>query len=424
MHGRRVSTNTRAGTRSATLVGAAACLLGWHAGARAADAPLILEHLTTSDGLPQGTVFATVQDAQGFVWLATEDGLVRYDGHELFRYAYSRSAAGGLPGNYIQAIVEDRHHDLWIAIKDGGLARWQRTTDTFIVYRHDPANAASLASDAVHTLVVDAGNRVWIGTSNAGLDILEPASGRIEHLRHDPADSTSLVDDRINTLTFDRSGTLWVGTEAGLDRWQPEQHGFLHLRSASGSHISRVLEDQAGTLWVGSFDGGLQRMDRAGGALQVLRNDPANPASLVNDDVRALLEDQAGHLWVGTAGGLDMLNRATGRFSHYRHELSDADSLRDSFIMSLYQDETGLVWIGTRAGGVSRWNPRSWELGGHRPDWLGDKLVTAFADAPDDRVWIASLGGGLSLYDDDGGKTTDIDAITGRHNAIGDARVM
>src|SRR5882757_11091325 len=126
--------------------------------------PLILEHLTTADGLPQGTVFATLQDSQGFVWLGTEDGLVRYDGHELLRYAYSRSARSGLPGNYIQAIVEDARHDLWIAIKDGGVARWHRATDSFTVYRHDAADPNSLATNAVHDLLIDADGRVWIGT--------------------------------------------------------------------------------------------------------------------------------------------------------------------------------------------------------------------------------------------------------------------
>ncbi len=426
MHSRRVSTHTHnRGTRLVTLLAAAVCLLAACVGARASDAPLILKHLTTSDGLPQGTVFATLQDSQGFVWLATEDGLVRYDGHELFRYAYSRTARGGLPGNYIEAIVEDAHHDLWIAIKDGGLARWQRATDSFVVYRHDPKNDSSLASNAVHTLLVDAGNRIWVGTFDAGVDVLDPASGRIEHLRHDAGDPSSLVDDHVNAFCLDRSGALWVGTEAGLDRWQPEHHAFLHLRSAAGAgHVSRVLQDSSGALWVGTFDAGLYRFDGEGNRLQTLRHDPANPASLADDDVRAVLEDQAGHLWVGTAAGLDMLNRATGQFSHYRHDPSDADSLRDSYVMSLYLDQAGLVWIGTRAGGVSRWNPRSWELGGHRPEWLGDKLVTAFADGPDNRVWIASLGGGLTLYDDDRGRATDIDAITGRHNAIGDPRVM
>ena len=79
-----------------------------------------------------------LQDSQGFVWLATEDGLVRYDGQELYRYAYSRTAREGLPGNFIREIVEDAHHDLWIAIKDAGLARWNRATDTFTRFRHDP----------------------------------------------------------------------------------------------------------------------------------------------------------------------------------------------------------------------------------------------------------------------------------------------
>ena len=107
-------------------------LLGAAVDTRAADAPgLVLESLTPAEGLPQATVNATLQDSQGFVWLGTEDGLVRYDGHELVRYAYSRTVGGGLPGNFIRDIVEDSHHDLWIAVKDAGLARWNRATDSF-----------------------------------------------------------------------------------------------------------------------------------------------------------------------------------------------------------------------------------------------------------------------------------------------------
>jgi len=260
--------------------------------------PLILEHLTTSDGLPQGTVFVTLQDSQGFVWLGTEDGLVRYDGHELLRYAYSRSARGGLPGNYIQAIVEDARHDLWIAIKDEGVARWNRATDSFTVYRHDAANPNSLASNAVHDLLVDGAGRIWIGTTDAGIDILDPASTRIEHLRHDPNDPTSLIDDRILSLALDRSGGLWIGTDVGLDHWEPGRRAFTHFQheavnpaSLSGNQVSRVLEDPSGAVWVGTYDGGLNRMDRDGRVVEVFRHNPQEPTSLGNDDVRAILAD-------------------------------------------------------------------------------------------------------------------------------------
>ena len=74
----------------------------------------------------------------------------------------------GLPGNFINQIVEDAHHDLWIAIKDAGLARWNRATDSFTVYRHDPANPASLASDAVHNVLVDARGRDLGGNQRCG----------------------------------------------------------------------------------------------------------------------------------------------------------------------------------------------------------------------------------------------------------------
>jgi len=403
----------------------------WPLAAPAADAPpLVLEHLTAAEGMPQGTVYDTLQDSQGFVWLATEDGLVRYDGHDLVRYGYSRNAVDGLPGNFVRQIVEDAHHDLWIAIKDAGLARWNRATDSFTRYRHDPENSASLASDVARAVVVDTHGRIWIATNDAGVDVLDPSSGAIEHRRHDPANPDSLSDDQTFTLYLDRSGSVWVGTAKGLDRWQPERNAFAHFRrqsddprSPSGLQVSAIIEDHRGDYWIGTFDGGVERMDPSGHVLERFRHDAHAPASLASDDVRALLEDRAGHLWIGTPEGLELLDSASGRFQHYRHDDRDPSSLPDSYIMSLYEGSEGLVWIGTRGGGVSRWNPRSWELGGRRPDWLAGRYVTAFADAPNHKVWIASLGG-LALLDEGSGEIVDVDAAAHRKEALGDRRVM
>jgi signal transduction histidine kinase/ligand-binding sensor domain-containing protein/CheY-like chemotaxis protein len=418
-------------TRSRLLAVLLCCAVIPFAVAAPEPLPLILEHLGTDEGLPQGTVFATLQDSQGFVWLGTQDGLVRYDGNELARYAYSRTTRDGLPGNYVRQIVEDAHQDLWIAIKDAGLARWNRATDTFTVYRHDPANPASLSSDAAGSVLVDARGRVWVGTRDAGVNILDPTSGHIEHLRHDPDNPDSLLDDRVFTLARDQSGAVWIGTAAGLDRRSADgsithyRHSPQDPHSLSGNQVNRVLEDRRGILWIGTSDGGLDQMDRDGRVTQVYRHDPQQPDSLSSDTVLALLQDQAGRLWIGTPEGLNLLNPASGQFIHYRHEENDAGSLRDSYVLSLSEDASGMVWIGTQSGGVSRWNPQSWALGGRRPDWLaGQKMVTAFAGGTDAKVWIGSLGGGLAQFDPDSGEATDIDALLGRANAIGDRRVM
>ncbi|MET0535355.1 MAG: two-component regulator propeller domain-containing protein [Steroidobacter sp.] len=384
----------------------------------AADAPpLILEHLTTADGLPQGTVMVTLQDSQGFVWLGTEDGLVRYDGRQLFRYAATRGSVNSLSGNYIWDIVEDARQDLWIAVQDGGLARWHRRSDTFTIYRHDPGNADSLASDSVRNVLIDRQGRIWVGTSDAGVDILDPATGKIQHLRHREQDDASLSSDRIFALTLARSGDVWIGTQAGLDVWRAETQALTRIVPLAGKQISQVLEAANGALWVGSFDAGLMRFDRDG-RLQETFNHTQHTDSLTNNDVRALLEDRGGRLWVGTADGLDLLDRSNGRFTHFRRVENSPDSLNDSYIMSLYEDQAGLVWIGTRTGGVSRWNPRSWEFGGQRPQWLGAGPVTAFADAHDHRVWIASLDGGLVQFD------TRTNEMTKPTKALDDERVM
>jgi signal transduction histidine kinase/ligand-binding sensor domain-containing protein/CheY-like chemotaxis protein/HPt (histidine-containing phosphotransfer) domain-containing protein len=399
--------------------------------AAAADSPpLIVTHLTTADGLPQGTVRAVLQDSQGFMWFGTEDGLVRYDGQDLVRYGYSPQRNRGLPGNFIRQIVEGPHHNLWIAM-NGGVARWNRARDDFTVYRHDPHDPDSLASDDVNVLSVDAGGKIWIGTADAGLDVLDPQTGRCTHLRHDAATPDSLASNQVTALIRDRAGDLWVGTDAGLDELEPAQHAFRHFRSVrgdpralSGNFVTQVLEDRSGSLWVGTRDGGLDRLDRTGQVLQVFRHDPRDPASLAGNEVHALLEDREGHFWVGTTVGLDLLDRASGAIVHYRHEQEDPHSLRDSYVMSLYEDRSGLVWIGTDTGGVDRWDPRSAELGARRPDWVGSRYVTAFADAPDNRVWIASMGGGLVQYDPDTGRESDLQAITGQRTDLDSGRVL
>ena len=392
----------------------------------AADAPpLVLAHITTTDGLPQSTVMSTLQDSQGFVWMGTEDGLVRFDGDQLQRYAHSRNDTTSLPGNFVWDIAEDAHHDLWIATKDSGLARWSRATDTFITYRHDARNAQSLASDSLRAVLVDARGRVWVGTTDAGVDILDTATGRFEHLPRAGAKAGSLSSDRVYTLSRGHADAVWIGNEGGLDRWNADTRTLEPFGPAlRGRAVASVLEDPSGAVWAGTFDAGITRFAADGHVLEIFHHDPARATSLASNEVRAILEDNSGRLWIGTADGLDLLDRNSGELNHYRYEPGDSDSLRASYVMSLYQDAAGLLWIGTRGGGVSRWNPRSWELGSRRPAWLGSETVQAFADAADGDVWIGSLGGNLTRFNTETGEATSVDEVVGQRNVLGHSRVM
>jgi len=365
-------------------------------------APLVVDHIAPEDGLSQSTVMDILQDSQGFLWFATENGLDRYDGYEITQYNRDRGNPASLSSDYIWQIAEDADHNLWLATDGGGLVRWDRQTDAFTSYRHDPEDPTSIASNAVRTVLVANDGWVWAGTRGGGLNRLDPISGAFTRFRQDPADDDTLSADSVVALYEDRLGRFWVGTESGLNRFLPASGDFVRYHhdadiadSLSGNNIISLYEDSNGSLWVGTLANGVNRHDPATGSFERFEHRPADPASLSNNHVRTVLEDNKGRLWIGTEDGLNLLHRRTGTFTRYHGDPNDQFSLNDSYVMALYQDRGGVLWIGTRGAGVARWNPRSWSLGHFRDAGLDGAYVMAFADDGNGNTWVGTVGAGL-----------------------------
>ena len=143
------------------------------------------------DGLSQSTVEGILQDSRGYLWLATESGLDRYDGYSLRVYHRERGNPQALASDYIWTIAEDAHGDLWLATdrrRRGALAAQLATSSSSS--GTIPRAPESLASDAVRTLLIDRPGRIWAGTLDRGLDVLDPATGTARHFRHATASRT------------------------------------------------------------------------------------------------------------------------------------------------------------------------------------------------------------------------------------------
>jgi signal transduction histidine kinase/ligand-binding sensor domain-containing protein/CheY-like chemotaxis protein len=370
-----------------------------------------------------GTVNSILQDSVGYVWLATESGLDRYDGYSVREYRRQRGAEHGLASDYIWSIAEDAGGDLWLATDGGGVARWERKTDQFQQFRHDSQLPQSLSSDAVRSLVVDARGQVWVGTKDKGVDVLNPKTGESRHYRHRDADPHSLAADSVDTVYADRSGRIWIGTDRGLSVYEPATDGFINVSasvngvSLSDLRIRAIREDHAGMLWLGTVNKGLFRLDPDTNRLTVFRHDPQNPKSLSQDSIWTVLEDNSQRLWVATSDGLDLFDRSTESFTRYGHDADNPQSLHSSNILTLYQDRGGILWVGTREGGASHWNPRSWLFGHYFSDAFRATSVNSIAGDDTGKVWVGTLGSGL----------VEIDSRTGherRYDDLADDRIM
>jgi len=370
----------------------------------AAPPPEMLFARAGSDsGLSQGAIMAIAQDAQGFLWVGTEDGLDRFDGYEWRHFMHDHHDPGSLPNNWISSLALDKRGRLWIGTDGGGLAWRDDSQGSFRVA--EPGGADPNDGDAkIQAVLPTHDGRLVVGTRGGGVRLFDAAWRPMRDYRHDPAQADSLSDDTVFAISEDTAGHVWVGTATGLDRLDLASgrtvhfgEGLARLMQADGGRIrvDVLYLDSRGVLWIG-MKSGLARMDTATGSMSRFSHRDGDPSSLPAGRVTAVLEDTAQRLWVGTVDGLALVDRRSERCTVMRHDPADSASLPDSHVTALFQDRTGLLWIGTKNGRVARWNPRSWSFGHHRFGDVEADNVTAFAVDSHATLWVGSFGAGVA----------------------------
>jgi diguanylate cyclase (GGDEF)-like protein len=373
-------------------------------------ADVVFEHLARDNELPNSTApTALAEDGEGFLWIGTQNGLARWDGYHFRSYKADPSVAGSLPDNVINQLHTDSLGRLWIATNSGGLARYEREHDNFVVYG---VGADALSNVSLRDFVDDGAGGVWVAT-DSGLDRLHPdavsGSVRVEHLRHDSANPDSLPDNRIRALFRDRDGTLWVSTAAGLVRREAGAKGFvavpLGLPAGKVAVAWCFFQDSAGRIWVGTVRQGAYVIDLKQHTTQPVVE--MGSTQLATQGVHAIAEVRPGTIWLGTDGhGIVSVDTATFQTRRIRHDPTVLSSLADDTVEALHTDRSGLVWICTNRS-ISRYNSRQAALhfvfgGSSRPASLSDSDVDSVLPMPDGRVWLGLGSNGIDIVDPKG----------------------
>ncbi len=318
-------------------------------------------HLGVESGLSQSSINCIFQDRQGFMWFGTQDGLDRYDGYHFNVFRPNSADPGSISDRWITSIFEDRQGFIWVGTRLGGINRY------------------------------------------------DPAIGKFTRFMHAAENERSLSSNYVTSIFEDTDGFLWVGTEEGLDRYLPNQAGFLHysLNTLSGSDdlssfVSTIFEDPGGVLWVGSSIFGLSRYDRDLG--KFVNNQPksGSPVSLNSNNIRAIQPAKGKALWVATGDGLVLFDPLTGIVARYQNIPSDPDSLASNAIQTLYVDRSGNLWIGTNAG-LDRFQPGTghfihYQHNSNIESSLSNNNVTAVYESRDNVIWVGTFGGELNKY--------------------------
>lgn len=393
----------------------------------ARDNALSFTHFSLDQGLSQSVAEALLQDSQGFLWIATQDGLNRYDGYTFKVFKHDPDDPTSLSDNYLYALAEDANGAIWVA-SSNGLNRYDPLSGRFTRFYHDPDDPDSLSGSNISALLVDRDGNLWVGTNGAGLNRLAldqlsaqptdpatPAALPEVKFSHSPlaqSDAAAPADGYICALAQDSAGILWVGTQNGLYRLDRGAETFRSLlpdpqRPAGlpDNHITSIYEDAQGRRWFGSFAGGLARLDSLESDFILYQHDPEQPHSLAYDHIEAIYQDRSGALWIGTdGGGLDRYDPDLDGFIHHAHQAQDPASLGSNQVHAILQDQGGVLWFGTFGAGLARFDPAVMRFGHlvNLPDDANSpsaNFVWGMTEDRQGRIWIGTIGGGLNRWE-------------------------
>ncbi|HYE47964.1 MAG TPA: two-component regulator propeller domain-containing protein [Azospirillaceae bacterium] len=386
---------------------ALAVALSWPAGLRAdpwqgASVPLF-ENIRRDQDRPIGYVTAVAQDTDGFLWIGTAAGLLRYDGYRFKAFGADPGAAGDLPDSYIRALHVDGRGRLWIGTSAGGLAWYDPRQERFV--RSD----AALNHVDVWSIEEDGEGGLWIGTYG-GLARMD-AAGAVTQVPTAQGRPDGLPQEQVRVVRRDRRGGVWVGTAGGLAHRPAGSDRFQRIvlpgeAPDAGDAVGAIAEDGRGRIWVGTEHLGVVVLEDAGDGPRA-SVPPDMPAGLRQGWVRAIVETRPGVMWIGTVGdGIWQLDTAQGAWMPIRHDLLVPNSLSSNNVLSFFRDRSGLVWVGTYLG-LGRFDPsadaiRTLFVAAKTPDGSLDRSVRAMAVAADGGLWVGHGELGIDILDRDG----------------------
>jgi len=434
--------------------------------AAAAKAQLRFDNYSVDRGLSASTVLDIMQSSDGFMWIATAEGLNRYDGHSFTVFRSSPRALQGLRDNYITALAEDAQKRIWVGANDGSITLYDARTARFIrpagLEQFNPAREPILSirsekksgyicyllqqgsawlvntktgsirpqpllSDDSLFLPVCMGfspdGLLWLG-GRGGIRVLDPAKPGV--LIH-----SYLNNNTVQALAFQGSRVFAASADAGL-QWI-ENGRVRSVKTPGDENIFRNIialkADSKGYLWcANNYFNGVQRYTISGEMLSesvACMHNAFDRESISNNSVLCLEEDREGNVWIGTLSGLSVFKPLNQQFGLLRHIPGDPGSLSTGNTYGLFEDTDGSIWCGSLDGGINRIMPdgriRQYNTG-NTQGLNTNSVRTIYRDASG-RYWVGAGNDGLFRFFPETGQFRRLSIATAEGQVLQDLQV-
>ncbi len=320
---------------------------------------------TTDDGLPQNTVHSIVQTADGYLWLATLDGMVRFDGVRFT--VFNKNNTQGIETNRFTRGLIDRSNTLWVGTENGSVTRYR--------------------DGRFQDFVVDDSRKpIWNFALNQSGNLIVMTTERILEWNGDSFVPRAAVADETkdSIIRWSKTGEMWYSNEDRLYRFASGKSIVFRLPDTErNSTISRIFEDSSKRIWIGTVNAGLFSLEN-----EKLISHPIESEQPLND-ASVEIEDREGNLWAASSQGAIVISK-NGEIKR----VTDKQGLSENSLTSVFEDKEGNIWIGTYLKGLNRLNHQSITFYS-TDDGLASKTIYPIFQDTSNSVW---LGGDLTRF--------------------------
>jgi signal transduction histidine kinase/ligand-binding sensor domain-containing protein/DNA-binding response OmpR family regulator len=439
------------------------CLFSLHALGIANELRYNFKHLKVEQGLSDGFVENIMQDNKGFIWVATRDGLNKYDGYEFTTYRHDSDNPQSLPNNYINCMHQDNNGNIWIGTNGGGVCLYIYKDDKFTrhpegldlstntggnviwkilqdeqgviwiatqggFYCYDPLKKQTrifspnslipntISDYAIKDFTFDSRNNIWIATEKQGLNMYDPYTNEFQHYKSIPGNPLSISGNELTAISNEKSNRIWLGTNnKGISciDLNTQKVAFVELvrdinKIINNYYVSSLVVDKYDNLWISTLNNGLIVYNLTHNTYQHYKRGDVH-GGLSSNSVSAVLFDRNEIVWLGyMSAGISKAAIDQVNFKVYRNIPYYSQSLSYDKVQCFVEDPEGNLWIGTDGGGLNHYNRKNNSFHVYRYDPSGVGLSSDFINhlSYDNkgRLWIATFGGGLNLLDTKTGK--------------------
>ena len=425
--------------------------------------PYVIKRLGVEDGMSSNYVVSVTQDKKGYLWIATESGLNRFDGRQFNIYTKNNS---GLSGNKLNVVLADPYENkVWIGTQRDGLCYFDYETENI---SRIPATGNYMLSNDITDLSVAADSGLWITHYHFGVDYYdrktklftpyssknvkglegnnwvskEDGNGNLyigHHLRglsivslkdrtaknyqHDPNNPYSIPDNEVRALCIDKNKNVWVGTNNGLALFNPQSEKFITFKHIEGNENS-LLSDQIldikqmkdGTLWICTNMGGVSILNLRENTFISPEKITFSNITVTNDNhglsgpnARSIIQDSFGNIWIGNyRGGVDFISYAQPLFNTIAYTIEKQGKINNKQVWGLWADNHQ-IWLGGEGElGIYEKGKKTKNFSLHECRLHPKTHINVIYQDKQERLWLGTYKNGILLYTPKDGRITRI----------------